>query len=91
MPKKTYMYAVQRASGHELVFAKIETAKVSSVEAQLLDNGLVRLVHDGEVVATSTSYVTDPDEELTLYRWVAGEKTAKPVTQRVKATSEESK
>lgn len=80
--KKHYLFAVQRASGHEVVSADIETAKVSDVEAQWQDNGSVRLVHAGEVVATSASFV-DAGEELTLHRWVAKDKLGTPVSKKV--------
>lgn len=80
---KKYLFAVQRASGHELVSATIETAKVSDVEAQRLPNGQVRLVHGGEVVATSDSFL-DESEELTLHRWPANKKLGKPVSKPVK-------
>jgi hypothetical protein len=86
--KKKYLFAVQRASGHEVVSATLEVAKVSDVEAQHLDSGLVRIVAAGDVVATSASYI-DAGEELTLHRWVADDTLTEPVSSKVKATSEE--
>jgi hypothetical protein len=87
--KKQYLYAVQRASGHEVVSVKVDGA-TPPVEAQHLDNGLVRLVRDGDVIATSDSVFADPDEELTLYRWEAAKKLDKPLdAKKVKRTSEE--
>lgn len=75
--KKSYLYAVQRATGHEVVSAEVEGLS-PVVTAQHQPNGLVRLVRDGEVIATGSSIVDDPDEELTLYRWPADDKTATP-------------
>ena len=87
--KKQYLYAVQRASGHEVVSVKVDGA-TPVVDAQHLDNGLVRLVRDGEVIATSDSHFADLDEEFTLYRWDASKKTDAPLEEKkVKRTSEE--
>jgi hypothetical protein len=85
---KEYLYAVQRESGHEVVSATLEVAKVSDVEAQILDSGIVRLVHKGDVVATGSSIINDPDEKLTLHRWPAGKKLDTPVSSEVKRTDE---
>lgn len=81
---KAYLFAVQKESGHEVVSATVEVAKVGDVEAQRMPNGLVRLVHKGEVVATGPLVVTD-DEKLTLHRWAASDKLGKPVSKPVKA------
>ena len=75
--KKLYLYAVQRSSGHEVVSAQVE-GLTPAVEAQHMPNGLVRLVRDGEVIASGSAVVDNPDEELTLYRWDATDKTADP-------------
>jgi hypothetical protein len=84
----TYLFAVQRPSGHEVVSAELDVAKISDVEAQRLDDGTVRLVHNGDVVALGSSIV-DPGEELTLHRWPKGKKLEEPVSHPVKATNEE--
>lgn len=81
---KAYLFAVQTESGHEIVAAKIETPKVSTVEAHRLANGLVTITNDGDVVETSKIH-TQGDEELTLYRWPAHDKTGKPVAKKVTA------
>lgn len=80
--KTKYLFAVQRASGHEVVSAEIETARIGDVEAQWLDNGQVRLVSAGDIVATSDSFI-DAGEELTLHRWVAGKKLSEPTSKKV--------
>lgn len=79
---KTYLYAVQKDTGHEVVSAEVEVAKVGDVEAQWLESGLVRLVHLGDVVATGAE-VVDFSVELTLYRWPADDKLADPVAHPV--------
>lgn len=84
--KKHYLYAVQRESGHEVVSVKVEGA-TPAVEAQHLDNGLVRLVRDGEIIAEAAE-VLPADEPLTLYRWPADKKLDEPVSTRVKRTNE---
>ncbi len=80
--KKKYLFAVQRASGHELVSATLEVAKIGDVEAQRLPDGTVRLVHDGDIVAVSSLKV-DEVEEIQLHRWPAGKKLSDPVTKDV--------
>lgn len=77
-----YLYAVQRESGHEVVSAKIEVAKVGDVDAQHLPDGTVRLVHKGEVVATGDINVPE-NETLNLHRWKASDKHGKPVSRKV--------
>jgi hypothetical protein len=86
---KSYLYAVQRESGHEVVSATVEVKKVGDVEAQHMPNGLVRLVHDGEVVATGDS-VVDEGEKLSLHRWPADDKLSEPVSKPVKAPEPDS-
>lgn len=81
--KKTkYLFAVQRASGHEVVSATLEVAKISDVEAQRLPDGTVRLVHLGDVVATSGT-VVDDSETIQLHRWPAAKKLGDPVSKDV--------
>lgn len=86
--KKKYLFAVQKASGHELVSAMLEVAKVGDVQAQRLPNGTVRLVHDGEVVATS-GLTVEENEEITLHRWVYSKKLDEPVSHPVPAYGNE--
>ena len=74
--KKQYLYAVQRASGHEVVSVTVDGA-TPVVTAQHMENGLVRLVRDGEVLATGAD-VIDPSDEVTLYRWDASDKLGEP-------------
>jgi hypothetical protein len=38
----------------------------------------VRLVRDGDVIATSDQIFDNEDEELTLYSWDASDKLAEP-------------
>lgn len=77
--KKSYLYAVQRATGHEVVSATVEGA-TPPVEAQFLENGQVRLVRDGDVIATSDQIFDNEDEVLTLHKWAADDKTAEPTS-----------
>ena len=63
---KQYLYAVQRASGHEVVSVTVDGAK-PPVEAQHLDSGLVRLVRDGEVIATGDQFLEDPDFDRLIH------------------------
>lgn len=82
MAKKTYLFAVQKETGHEVLSAKVETAKVSEVEAQRLPDGTVRLLEAGKVIATGTGIVAEEDE-VKLYRWPATDKTGKAVEKPV--------
>lgn len=86
--KKKYLFAVQRASGHELVSATLEVAKVSDVEAQRLPDGTVRLVAEGEVVAVAGTKVEET-EEITLHRWPATKKLSDPVSKPVPVYGDE--
>ena len=80
--KKQYLYAVQRASGHEVVSVTVEGA-TPAVEAQHLENGLVRLVRNGEVIAEGSQIIEDEAEVLTLHRWDASDKLAEPTSTEV--------
>lgn len=85
---KKYLFTVQRSNGHEILSATLDVAKVSDVEAQRLDDGSVRLVYKGDIVARGTSFV-DPGEELTLLRRAAEGKPGKPTEHPVKSTQED--
>lgn len=76
MAKKEYLYAVQRPTGHELVSVKVEGA-TPVVTAEFLEDGRVRLVREGETLATSENPAPE-GEEITLYRWAADAKTEPP-------------
>jgi len=77
---KSYLFAVQRESGHEVVSATLEVAKVSDVTARRNDEtAKVELVKGRTVVATSDATAT-ADEVLTLHRWPADDKLAEPVS-----------
>ena len=77
---KSYLFAVQRESGHEVVSATLEVAKVTEVTARRNDEtAKVELVKGKEVVAVSDDTAT-ADEVLTLHRWPADDKLAEPVS-----------
>lgn len=75
-----YLFAVQDENGREVVSWKGDVDKVSEVEASEDPNGVVVISHGGEVVAEATR---DGDGSLTLHRWPADDKLAKPVSRAV--------
>lgn len=85
--KKKYLFSVQRDSGHEVLSAVVETAKVSDVEVQRMPDGMTRLVLAGAIVAWSTSIV-QPEENLTLHRWEYTKRTTKPVSKPVEGDTQ---
>lgn len=79
---KSYLFAVQRSTGHEVVSATIETDRVTSITARRTPEGRVEILEGKEIVNASIDEVPK-DEELTLYRWPSDDKLSKPVAKRL--------
>ena len=77
-----YLFAVQTASGREVLAQVIETKRVSDVSAQVTKGGKLEIRQKGLGVVASVDRVDDG--ELTLHRWEADDKLAEPVSHAVK-------
>lgn len=76
---KTYLFAVQRSTGHEILNATIETSRVSDVKVELDDAGIVVMTNAGEEVGRSADPV-EPGETVQFLRWPADDKLSEPVS-----------
>lgn len=86
MANPKHRYVVETETGQTILEAVVATATPAKIEAQRLDSGLVRLVQNGEILATSTSYVPD-GQPVTLRRWPGAKKAGRSTTRPVKPTS----
>lgn len=82
MAKQSYLFAVQRDTGHEVVSATIETDKVTAITAHRTPEGRVEILNGKAIVNASIDEVGE-DVGLTLLRWPANDKLAKPVSKAV--------
>jgi hypothetical protein len=83
MAKTEYLFAIQSSTGHEVLSWKTsDVDKFSEVTSEHDEKAHVaRIRHKGEEVASETT--VGHVGELTLYRWDAEDKLAKPVAHAV--------
>ena len=75
-----HLFAVQTASGREVLAEYLDVKRVSEVTAQVTKDGVLELRQKGAGVVAKTDA---PEGELTLYRWKHDDKLAEPVAHSV--------
>lgn len=82
MSARTYLFAVQDATGRELCSAEVTVERVAEIAVERVGD-VVRICRGGEALVAGRVSAGPAGERLALHRWPGAKKLAKPVTHKI--------